>query len=229
MTTNRFKPRKRPVQARSEATVGTLLDASIQVLLAVGYRKLTTTRVAERAGVSVGSLYQYFPNRQALIAAVVERYLAEVFASIEASCRPLAGGRLEDIATGLVDAFVLAKWKRIDVSRAMHEPLSDVGGLELVQESTLKGTALVADLLSTCSDASFDEAQTVAMFVVTGCSSLLQTVVAGRARSIDRETLRMHMRAAVLGYLRETCGPTGRRISNSPTSGAIKSKNAAGA
>ena len=49
-----LKPRKRPVQARSEATVSALFDASIQVLLAVGYRKLTTTRVAERAGVSVG-------------------------------------------------------------------------------------------------------------------------------------------------------------------------------
>ena len=57
-----FKPRKQPVQARSEATVSALCQASIQVLLAVGYRRLTTTRVAERAGVSVGTLYQYFPN-----------------------------------------------------------------------------------------------------------------------------------------------------------------------
>ncbi len=75
-----FKPRKRPVQARSEATVEALFEASIQVLLAVGYRKFTTTRVAERAGVSVGSLYQYFPNRQALVTAVVERYLAGICA-----------------------------------------------------------------------------------------------------------------------------------------------------
>jgi len=64
---SRSRPRKRPVQARSEATVAALFEASIQVLLAVGYRKLTTTRVAERAGVSVGTLYHYFPNRQALI------------------------------------------------------------------------------------------------------------------------------------------------------------------
>lgn len=160
---------------------------------------------------------------------MVERYLAEIFASIKASCHPLAGGRLEEIATGLVDAFVSAKWKRIDVSRAMHEPLSDVGGLELVQESILKGATLVADLLSTCSDASWAEAQTVAMFVVTGSSSLLQMAVAGSARSIDREILRKHMRAAVLGYLQETCSLVGSQKSNSPTSDAIKSKSSAGA
>ena len=72
------KPRKWPVQARSEATVSALFEASIQVLLAAGYRKLTTTRVAERAGVSVGTLYQYFPNRQALIICVIERYLEDI-------------------------------------------------------------------------------------------------------------------------------------------------------
>ena len=84
-----LSPRKRPVQARSEATVAALFEASIQVLLAVGYRKLTTTRVAERAGVSVGTLYQYFPNRQALIMSVIERYLDELVCSIERSCQNL--------------------------------------------------------------------------------------------------------------------------------------------
>ena len=83
---NPLKPRKRPVQARSETTVAALFEASIQVLLAVGYRKLTTTRVAERAGVSVGTLYQYFPNRQALITSVIERYLEEIARKVELAC-----------------------------------------------------------------------------------------------------------------------------------------------
>src|SRR6266478_151293 len=114
-----FKPRKRPVQARSEATVSTLFEASIQVLLAVGYRQLTTTRVAERAGVSVGTLYQYFPNRQALIAAVIERHLEETAALVEHDCRTLAGRSLDEMAAGLVDAIIKAKCQRIEISRAM--------------------------------------------------------------------------------------------------------------
>src|ERR1700722_7152055 len=91
-----FQPRKRPVQARSETTVAVLFEASIQVLLAVGYRKFTTTRVAERAGVSVGRLYQYFPNRQALITSVIERYLDNLTSTIDLHCRDFRGQTLDE-------------------------------------------------------------------------------------------------------------------------------------
>ena len=62
-----LKPRKSPVQARSSASVEAILDATIQVLLSVGKERLTTTRVAMRAGVSVGTLYQYFPNKSTFL------------------------------------------------------------------------------------------------------------------------------------------------------------------
>jgi AcrR family transcriptional regulator len=58
-----LEPRKTPVQERSTVTVEAIYEATFQVLLAVGPDRLTTTRVAERAGVSVGTLYQYFPNK----------------------------------------------------------------------------------------------------------------------------------------------------------------------
>ena len=57
-----FEPRKTPIQARSTVTVEAISEATIQVLLSHGAERLTTTRVAERAGVSVGTLYQYYPN-----------------------------------------------------------------------------------------------------------------------------------------------------------------------
>ena len=62
----RFEPRKTPLQARSTASVEAIMQATIQVLLKDGKVKLTTTRIADRAGVSVGTLYQYFPNKQAI-------------------------------------------------------------------------------------------------------------------------------------------------------------------
>jgi AcrR family transcriptional regulator len=200
-----LKPRKQPVQARSEATVRAIFEASIQVLLSAGYRKLTTTRVAERAGVSVGTLYQYFPNRQSLIRAVLERYLAEMSASIEADCRSLAGRSLDETAAGLIDAFIAAKWQRFEVSRAMHEPLVEVGGAELVRASAVKGAALVADVLRSCPEVGGNAVEPLAVFLAMACTSMMQT--AFMEYVVDKETIRAHMHAMVRGYLREMRTP----------------------
>jgi AcrR family transcriptional regulator len=62
-----FQPRKTPLPKRSALTVEAIAEATIQVLLALGSDRLATTRVPERAGVSVGTLYQYYPNKQALL------------------------------------------------------------------------------------------------------------------------------------------------------------------
>jgi AcrR family transcriptional regulator len=203
-----LKPRKQPVQARSEATVAAIFEASIQVLLAVGYRKLTTSRVAERAGVSVGTLYQYFPNRQALMSAVLERYLGEMSASIEADIQSLHGLSLDETATGLVDAFIAAKWRRLDVSRAMHEPLVEVGGAELVRAAAAKGAALAAGVLRSCPEIGRDGVEPLAMFLVMACTSMLQAAFMDYVG--DRETIRAHMHAMVRGYLREMANANAR-------------------
>jgi AcrR family transcriptional regulator len=198
-----LKPRKRPVQARSETTVAALFEASIQVLLVVGYRKFTTTRVAERAGVSVGTLYQYFPNRQALITAVIERYLGELTSAIDRNCAKLRGHTLEAIVQGLVDAVIAAKWRQIEVSRALHEPLADIGGAQLVRAAAMRTADSVAEILRSCADGSFREVDRLALLIVISSSSVLQVAIAEQATALDRETLRAHMCAMVLGYLRE--------------------------
>src|ERR1035438_7897796 len=82
-----LEPRKTPVQARSTVTVEAIYEATFQVLLAVGPDGLTTTRVAERAGVSVGTLYQYFPNKQSLLLSALEKHLDRVVSAVELACR----------------------------------------------------------------------------------------------------------------------------------------------
>jgi len=73
-----LSPRKSPRQARSQATVEAILDAAARVLVDRGYAATNTNLVAERAGVSVGSLYQYFPNKDALITALHSRHSLQV-------------------------------------------------------------------------------------------------------------------------------------------------------
>lgn len=94
-----LEPRKSPVQARSAASVDAILQATIQVLLQVGKERLTTTRVAARAGVSVGTLYQYFPNKSALLQAALKRHLAAVTEAVERVCQEQHGKPLRQMAT----------------------------------------------------------------------------------------------------------------------------------
>ncbi len=71
-------PRKRPGQARSRFTVDALLTATMQLLVRGGVGAVNTNDVAERAGVSVGSLYQYFPNKESLLSALAVRCRQEL-------------------------------------------------------------------------------------------------------------------------------------------------------
>jgi AcrR family transcriptional regulator len=72
------RPRKRPRQQRSKATVDAILGATTRILLKHGFDGLTTNAVAAAAGVSIGSLYQYFPNKEALVTALVEREVQHI-------------------------------------------------------------------------------------------------------------------------------------------------------
>jgi AcrR family transcriptional regulator len=74
------EPRKSPRQARARATLDAILTAAAQVLEEVGYERANVNRIAERAGVSIGSLYQYFPTKEALVAAVIQRHSSEMIA-----------------------------------------------------------------------------------------------------------------------------------------------------
>ena len=198
-----IEPRKQPVQSRSTATVEALYEASIQVLLELGYRKFTTTRVAKRAGVSVGSLYQYFPNREALMAAVIARHLEAMLAVIERRCREVQGRPLDEMVTGMIDAVIAAKWEHIEISRALHEPMAEVRGEECVRDAEVSMAAPIAEILRSCSDACFRDEERIAVTMVISCSSLLQAAITDKTKAFDRDSLRTHMRAMVLGYLRE--------------------------
>src|SRR5947207_4379776 len=71
-------PRRRPRQERSRDTVEAIVEAAAQVFERHGYAAGTTNRIAERAGVSIGSLYQYFPNKDAIVAELARRHIAEI-------------------------------------------------------------------------------------------------------------------------------------------------------
>ncbi|MEO8602135.1 MAG: helix-turn-helix domain-containing protein, partial [bacterium] len=107
--------RKRPRQARAHATFAVIVEAAARILVEAGARGMTTNAIAARAGVSIGSLYQYFPNRQAIVRALLERELARAEAA-----RPAA---LDDATRAPLERLRAAVDWHFDV-HAEHPALS---------------------------------------------------------------------------------------------------------
>jgi AcrR family transcriptional regulator len=103
----RLVPRKLPKQPRSEATVEAIVEAAAQVFERHGYAAGTTNHIAERAGCSIGSVYQYFPNKDAILVALVRRHLAEGTAALWPHVERLrAGEPIDEVLADVVDAMV---------------------------------------------------------------------------------------------------------------------------
>lgn len=196
-----LEPRKTPVQARSVASVDAILEATLQVLLQVGKERLTTTRVALRAGVSVGTLYQYFPNKSALLQAALRRHMVEVAEAVELVCKEQRGARLQPMVTALITAFLKAKMKDAKTSVALYSVSSDVDGAKIVQQmGTRINQAILRMLGSSCESLTTDP-QLVA--------SMLQGMMAGVSRRIlessapekQFEMLRQELMFAACAYL----------------------------
>lgn len=108
---SRTVPRKKPRQERSRATVEAILEAAAHILVSHGFEATTTRQVAERAGVSIGSLYQYFPSKEALITALVERQVQRVL-EVCTEALQAQGPRpprevVHDVALGLMKAYAV--------------------------------------------------------------------------------------------------------------------------
>ena len=171
-----LEPRKSPVQARSAATVEAILEATIQVLLQAGKSRLTTTRVAYRAGVSVGTLYQYFPNKSALLHAALRRHLSEVTEVIERVCQEQKGKPLTQMATVLMSEFLQAKMRNPKTSVALYAVSSDVDSARIVQQTGGRTNKAIVGMLETSSDPLQGNAALVA--------SMLQGAMVGVSRRL---------------------------------------------
>ncbi|MGH8504923.1 MAG: TetR/AcrR family transcriptional regulator [Stenotrophobium sp.] len=105
-------PKKQPTQPRARATVAAILDATAQILARDGYVGVTTNHVAEAAGVSIGSLYEYFPNKQSIIAAMLARELSQIADEVAASMRVALA--LPDQPRGGIDHWMRGMMESLD-------------------------------------------------------------------------------------------------------------------
>jgi AcrR family transcriptional regulator len=192
-----LKPRKRPRQARARVTVDAIFEATIQLLLKDGPHRLTTTRVAERAGVSVGTMYQYFPNKQALVYALNERYLEALAGTIEATCRAQHGAPIGQMVEALVDTYWRAKTERADVTRALYRSVAEMDNQALVEAFAARVNAATTAMLASASDTTLDDLEATNLTLVT--------VIFGTVRNAFERSLPAAQAEALRGQLVTMC------------------------
>lgn len=197
-----LKPRKSPVQARSAVTVEALHAATIQVLIEEGLNRCTTTRISERAGTSVGSLYQYYPNRDALLAAVLGKHLDGVAEIVEGVCKAQRGKPLVEMASTFVLAFVGAKLSEPDEAKALYAVAEERGGTVLAALMRERIVTAVAVMLESAPDASFDDAPLVATVALGALIGPIQNRLRGPVSTGFGASLEAELVTLVTAYLR---------------------------
>ncbi|MGA7808914.1 TetR/AcrR family transcriptional regulator [Bradyrhizobium sp.] len=208
---NAFEPRKSPVQARSTVTVQAIYEATIQVLLSQGAERLTTTRVAERAGVSVGTLYQYFPNKQSLLFAVLEAHIEKVAETMQTTCAHARGKPLAEMVKQVVEAFVDVKMQRADISAALYRIAADIDGPALIQRAALRMQKAFAAALRTAPDAVLRQEEFAIQMMFAAMAGVMRSVLEGGASKAMVEKLRHHLVLLCQSYLAATAQTRPRR------------------
>lgn len=139
----RTSPRRSPTQKRAEETNRILLDATEIVLARHGYAAATTNRIARAAGVSIGTLYHYFPSKEALIEAVVHRMWRNEVALLDHGEERIRTMPLGDAVRELVGALVALMAKRIALYRRWYGEAPHIGQLEVGLGMAQRATEVV--------------------------------------------------------------------------------------
>jgi len=141
------KQRRIPQQRRSQAMVTAILDATAQVLISEGYDRATTNKIAAKAGVSIGSLYQYFANKEELVGALNTRLGTQEMNLIRERWRDIDGEPLTVIIREAVKVMVESHHIEPELHKVLVEQVPRVGELEKINEIDRQIQTLIREKL----------------------------------------------------------------------------------
>ncbi len=159
-------PRKLPQQDRSHMTVEAILEATTHILTEEGYDKANTNRIAERAGISIGSLYQYFPNKESLMAALMEQHSNEIAELVESKLQHLFDAPLETAIPELVRAVIAAHAINPSLHQVLNEEIPRSERLQQMQNADERIAELLRAYLIRWSDRIYPQNLEMTVFIL---------------------------------------------------------------
>ena len=194
--------RKTATQDRSKATVDALLAATARVLVKEGYDRASTNKIAEAAGVSIGSLYQYFPSKEALVAAVISRHTGEMMEVVRTSMVRVAGLPIPEASRELVKVMIDAHRIEPKLHRVLVEQIPRVGNMEDIEKLDEEATTLVRAYLEGHRDEiAIDDLEIASFICVASVEALTHAAVLRRPALLDNPRFVEEVAAMITRYL----------------------------
>jgi AcrR family transcriptional regulator len=195
-------PRKTASQDRSRATIDAILGATARVLVKHGYEGASTNKIAEAAGVSIGSLYQYFPSKEALVAAVIEHHIGSMMDLIRSSIARVVVLPLREAAREMVRVMVEAHRLAPKLHRVLVEQIPRIGDLDQIDRLDRETESMVRLYLEARKDEIGVEDLEMAAFMAVACvESMTHVAVLRRPELLSDPRFEDEVAAMVVRYL----------------------------
>jgi len=196
----RPQPRRSPVQGRAQQTVEAIVKAAAQILAQHGPDAATTNAIAARAGVSIGSLYQYFADRDALITELVRRHVGEMQVVLSTALEGLGDRPLPGAIEQLVAAIVAAHRVSPRLHQALHQSLAR-SRLDAIDRFEGGLETMVARALATREELEIADPGLTATVLVRALGGLIRTTLRCEPGRLDEPAFAAAMTGMILGTL----------------------------
>lgn len=200
MTKPLQKPRKLPKQERSQATVSAILIATTRILTEEGYDKFNTNRVAELAGVSVGSLYQYFPNKEALLYALGEHHANEMAQLAQQHLEGLGDRSILEALQQIVKAVLAAYEVNPKLYRILHQQVPRSEEMQKLDDARIE--QMLYAFLALHRDQLRPQNLDITVFIISRTiKALLYDAIADRPNLLKNGELEQELMSMLSSYL----------------------------
>ena len=197
-----FSPRRKPQQARSRRTWETIVDAAADLLVEEGYHNTSTNKIAERADISVGSIYQYFPNKEAIVLAVMQGFAERQYEILADGLAGLERDDLRTVVRRVIDNMLQAKRDQPELSRVLFEQIPPVGQHDILRDWTDRASALIGGALADRDDELRElDFEMASYILVNGCHGIVHGVVSTHQGPFDDAKLAEETTELVMRYL----------------------------
>jgi AcrR family transcriptional regulator len=154
-----------------------ILDASLEIIVESGYEKMTTTQVSNVAGISIATLYKYFPNKKSLTYSLMEHMLQMCAVRMEEACRQQHGKPLPKMVQALVSTYWLVNIERPDLSKVIDRPIDDINKGSLLSAFNRRVEATTSMMLATAPGVTFDNLSITSLTLLTALFGAVRGII----------------------------------------------------